>query len=536
MANILYDSFTDTTGTLQENHAPDFPSGATWINSDTSGAVNNSLFSTLGGILSANAGAGSMYHSSVAHTSDDIAITIGLKITGGYNPAGEDIYVYADVGASFRLTHTHTYGDAKMYTGYRWFYRLKDDTLHIERLTVDTSTPGLPVQVITGLKTVPAPTPLVAGEAPRLFTVTISGTTDVIITIKEGETVLTSHTDSSANRITTGKLFGVRMKTVAGNNPYMDSYSADTYVPAGGGDTIAPTVNTAAVANSTPTIVAITASETLDGAYVPAASAFTVTGHTVSSVAVSAAVINLTVTPAFTNGEAARTVSYTPPGTNNIRDAAGNQMLQFTNQAITNNVAAPGDSTPPAFSSAQVTNSQPSVIQVTMNETLAASIPPNSAFTVSGGRTVSSVSISGAVVSITVNTAYANGDTITVAYTQPGSNPRLQDATGNATTTFSAQSVTNNISPSGTQPTFTPTPVGKNIQGGLRTSIPCHVVVLTKNSTPTVVGVKSGLTATNGVVPPFQLTSGAVAGTEYLLIAVADADLKDIGTFWCTPL
>jgi hypothetical protein len=108
----------------------------------------------------------------------------------------------------------------------------------------------------------------------------------------------------------------------------------------GSTDTTAPVQQSAAVANAMPTVVAISMSEALDATYVPAASAFTVGGHAVSSVAISGSTINLTVATPFVNGEAARTVAYTPPGTNNARDLAGNLLTNFTGLAITNNVAA----------------------------------------------------------------------------------------------------------------------------------------------------------------------------------------------------
>jgi len=107
-------------------------------------------------------------------------------------------------------------------------------------------------------------------------------------------------------------------------------------------DTTPPTVVSAIVANASPTIVTLTMSEVINAAFVPTASAFTVSGHTVSSVAVSGSTIDITCAAAFVNGEAARTVSYTQPGTNNIRDASGNLLANFSGQAITNNVAASG--------------------------------------------------------------------------------------------------------------------------------------------------------------------------------------------------
>jgi hypothetical protein len=114
-------------------------------------------------------------------------------------------------------------------------------------------------------------------------------------------------------------------------------------------DTTAPAVSSASVANSTPTVLNINMTEAMDTGSVPAASAFTVSGHTVSSVAITGSTINLTLATPFVFGEAARTVSYTQPGTNNARDLATtpNLLANFSAQAITNNVAAP---TPVSFS------------------------------------------------------------------------------------------------------------------------------------------------------------------------------------------
>lgn len=107
-------------------------------------------------------------------------------------------------------------------------------------------------------------------------------------------------------------------------------------------DTTPPTILSASVENAAPTNVVLVASENLNASFVPASSAFTVTGHTVTGVAISGSNITLTVTPAFVNGEAARTAAYTQPGTNNIRDTApaGNLLANFSGQAITNNVGA----------------------------------------------------------------------------------------------------------------------------------------------------------------------------------------------------
>ena len=102
-------------------------------------------------------------------------------------------------------------------------------------------------------------------------------------------------------------------------------------------DVTAPTVSSAAVANATPTFVDFTMSEAMDTAFTPAAATVTISGHTVSALAyVSSMILRVTVN-ALVNGEVA-TAAYTSNGTNNLRDAAGNQMANFTARAITNNV------------------------------------------------------------------------------------------------------------------------------------------------------------------------------------------------------
>lgn len=102
-------------------------------------------------------------------------------------------------------------------------------------------------------------------------------------------------------------------------------------------DVTAPVLTSAIVANATPTKLALLFNEALNTGFVPAASAFTVTGHTVSAVEVTGLYTNLTV-DTFVFGEAARTVTYTKPATNGIRDAAGNQVASFNAVSVANNV------------------------------------------------------------------------------------------------------------------------------------------------------------------------------------------------------
>lgn len=148
-------------------------------------------------------------------------------------------------------------------------------------------------------------------------------------------------------------------------------------------DVTAPTAVSSAVANASPTIVALTLSETMNQSFVPAAGAFTVGGHTVTSVAFgSATVLNVTVSAAFVNAEAARTLAYTQPGTNNLRDAAGNLLASFTGLAITNNVQPVVAATNPRFGYAVANGSGNSAAFATLFASMV-----NMTGSSSGGRT-----------------------------------------------------------------------------------------------------------------------------------------------------
>jgi hypothetical protein len=98
----------------------------------------------------------------------------------------------------------------------------------------------------------------------------------------------------------------------------------------------------------------------------------------------------------------------------------------------------------PTLVSATVEDADPDKIVLTYNKSLdAGSVPVVGDYSPSGGRTVTNVAIVGAVVTLTVDTPYAFGDTITISYTA-GTNP-IQDADGNEVVNLVAESVTNNV-------------------------------------------------------------------------------------------
>jgi len=187
----------------------------------------------------------------------------------------------------------------------------------------------------------------------------------------------------------------------------------------------------------------------------------TITSESLASFLTATDGLSVDQLPATTTIGANDLIAVSKPGNGDFK------MTFAALQTALGGTPQPGDTTPPTFVSAQVANATPSRIDITMSESLANSVPVLAAFTVSGGKTVSSVTISGAVVSVTVNSPYASGDTITVGYTKPNTDPRLQDAAGNATETFSGRSVTNNVVPVGSTVTsVNVSPSAPTIAGG----------------------------------------------------------------------
>lgn len=206
-------------------------------------------------------------------------------------------------------------------------------------------------------------------------------------------------------------------------------------------DIVAPSLQSAVIANATRDRIVLTYDDTLNEGSEPDTSDFVVSGKTVTAVSVSGSTVLVDVDSDFEYLETV-TISYTA-GSSPIMDTDSNQAENFSAQAVTNNIEAP-DETAPVFQSAQVANANKNKIVLTYDEDLSSSVvPATTDFSPSGGKTVTNVAISGPTVTLTVNSNYANGDTITVSYT-PGTN-KLQDLNGNLAASLSSQAVTNNI-------------------------------------------------------------------------------------------
>ena len=121
----------------------------------------------------------------------------------------------------------------------------------------------------------------------------------------------------------------------------------------------------------------------------------------------------------------------------------GNRVRVTTLELDATHGSGPVDTIPPVFQSGAVNGA---TLTMTYNETLdTASVPATTAFavTVNGAaRGVSTVAVSGTTLTLTLSSAVTAGQTVTVAYTKPGTSP-LQDVAGNDAVNLAATNVTN---------------------------------------------------------------------------------------------
>ena len=229
----------------------------------------------------------------------------------------------------------------------------------------------------------------------------------------------------------------VRAVTQAGDGPWS---ATSTGTPS---DSAAPSLSTAAVNGAA---LVLTYDEALDTTHEPAAGAFTVkvngAGRTVSDVGVAGSAVTLTLASAVTAGQTV-TVSYALPAAvaERLQDAVGNEAAALTDQAVTN---ATG---PPTLSTATVTGA---ALVLTYSEPLdTSSVPAAGAFRVEvndAARGVSNVAVAGRAVTLTLASAVTAGQTVTLDYTAPGTNP-IQDADGNDAADLSDRDVINALTP-----------------------------------------------------------------------------------------
>ena len=262
-----------------------------------------------------------------------------------------------------------------------------------------------------------------------------------LITIYTG--ALLTYTDTG---LTSTTLYHYRLKATAVG--YTDSvYDTDSKSTAAPADITAPTIISATVADNLRTRIVLTASESLLGNTVGVNDFTVYNGKTISGLTISDNSIVINVDSAYVLGDVI-TVSYTSSA-GKIADSAGNLLATLTNLPVTNNVG--GDVTAPSFTGANVYNTLRSRVVVTFNENLVLGNTAASNIVVSG-KTVSSVSISGASLLIDVTVPFVNANVITFTYTSAAGS--LQDASGNLVATLTNQTVTNNVNADPAAPTI----------------------------------------------------------------------------------
>ncbi|ABM59947.1 beta strand repeat-containing protein [Verminephrobacter eiseniae] len=284
--------------------------------------------------------------------------------------------------------------------------------------------------------------------------------------------------------------------------------------------------------NGTQLVLSYTEANSLDPVTLTGNTGFTVTSAspgstpiTVTSASVNAAnkTVTLTLSRPVDNLEQV-SVSYTKPTTGNVvQDAAGNDAVDFTDQAVNNETP---DTTPPALITTGAAAPKVNGTQLVLSYTEANGLNP-AALTGNAGFTVTSVTgtpitVTSAIVNaanktvtLTLSRPVENLEQVRVSYTKPTTGNVVQDTAGNDAVDFAGQAV-NNETPDTTSP----------------------VLITTGNSAPKVNGTQLVLSYTeaNGLDPAaltgnagFTVTSASPGSTPITVISASvDAANKTV--------
>ncbi len=259
-----------------------------------------------------------------------------------------------------------------------------------------------------------------------------------------------------------------------------------------------PVYVSSSIENAAPSILAMTYSRTLDN-IVPDASAFTVTvnsvARNVSLVTISGTKVLLTLESPAVYGDIIN-VAYTKPATNPLQTSAG-EAESISARAVTNNILSPI----PVYVSSVIENAAPAVLVMTYNMNLANIVPATTAFTVmvnSVSRAVNTVTVSGTQVRLTLASAVAAGNIVTVAYTKPATTP-LQTSAGDQAASITARSVTNNVT----------------------ASLPVYISSVVENATPTTLTMSYNQYLATNVIPATSAFTVMVNSTARTVLSLA---------------
>lgn len=200
-------------------------------------------------------------------------------------------------------------------------------------------------------------------------------------------------------------------------------------------DVSAPQFVSAAVSNANPSRLVITFNEAITSTIT--GSVTTSPSRSVVSQNASGSTLEVNFTAPFVFGD---TITATLPA-GLVRDAANNASILYTAQPVTNNIAAPADTTAPTFVSANIY--VPGKIVVAFSETLSSTLTGSVTLGGTPSRTVVSATVVGSNVEIVPSADYAPGDAPTVSY--PAGWVRDTATTPNTVLAGTNRAVTNNL-------------------------------------------------------------------------------------------
>jgi uncharacterized repeat protein (TIGR02059 family) len=299
------------------------------------------------------------------------------------------------------------------------------------------------------------------------------------------------------------------------NPPEIGAYEYDSEITS---PTI-PVYQSSVVENGTPTIIVISYNSSLTN-IVPSASVFNVqvnsVNRTVSSVAIVGGKVQLTLASGIKYGDLV-TLGYTQPATNPLQTASGGQAATISAKTVTNNVSTDI----PVYASSAIQNATPNTLEMTYTLSLATIVPAVSAFNVTVNtvaRSISTVSISGTKVLLTLTSPVVYGDVVTISYIKPTTNP-LQTASGGQAATLSAQAVVNNVSSA----------IPVYVSSAIQNSSPNTLEITYNLSLATIVPASSAFNVTVSSVAR-SISTVSISGTKVLLTLTSPVVSGDVVT------
>lgn len=254
-----------------------------------------------------------------------------------------------------------------------------------------------------------------------------------------GGTIAANSTSYSDTGLTASTHYYYRLSAIGDGVVYLTSgFGTDDDTTSAAGDTTPPTLGSGFAPDSNPDRLNLTFSEAMDPTW-SASTAFTVSGHTVTGITrTGSATGYLTCTPNFIEGET-QNLTYTQPGTNNMKDLAGNLLANIVFMTVVSGV------TTPTLSTATVQDATPTHVDLVFSEPMNTAWSAPSAWGVTGSHTVTAVTqLTSTTGYLTLATPLASGEVVTLSYTQPGSN-KMQDVGGTLLANITAATVNNNV-------------------------------------------------------------------------------------------